>query len=398
MHGIILFLAAICLPVRAAEPSCNGASEVVQVLRQDDAAIPQPPRTACPHRRSDLVPFESRFSGVATGATLRLSASDKLLLGAPSLPAGVVLKRIIVPAGAVLVIANANVEINLHELVVESGGELWAGSESCPINAQVRFVFHGTKAMNANGGSSKGLLSSGKVEIHGLRFRPTWTRLAQTAEVGANTIRLQQSVNWQPNQEIVLSTTTWYDCPPKFQKEWCRNQPHQNEVREIASVSSDGRQVTLKQSLDFLHYAGPEYQGEVALLSRTVEFVGTPSTVGFGGHTKVSGGTGRFSGIRAINMGQLNVMARYPFHFHMLGACPTCYVQDCSITSSNFRAITIHGSDETTVQRNVGFDITGSAVYLEDGVEEDNVIKFNFMAHVHPIKVFRFFWNVFFFF
>ncbi len=65
--------------------------------------------------------------------------------------------------------------------------------------------------------------------------------------------------------------------------------PLQNEVREIASVSSDGRTLTFTQPLSFLHYAGPEFAMEVMLLSRNIMLQGSLDTAAkkAGGHVRV---------------------------------------------------------------------------------------------------------------
>eukprot|EP01124_Arcella_intermedia_P022849 TRINITY_DN349_c0_g1_i18.p1 TRINITY_DN349_c0_g1~~TRINITY_DN349_c0_g1_i18.p1 ORF type:complete len:147 (+),score=22.64 TRINITY_DN349_c0_g1_i18:680-1120(+) len=84
-------------------------------------------------------------------------------------------------------------------------------------------------------------------------------------------------------------------------------------------------------------------------------------------------------------MGQLNMMARYPLHFHMGYSRPNNFVQDCAIVSFNFRCITIHGTNDTLVTRNVAYNTLGSCIYLEDGVEENNEISFNLIVHTRTI-------------
>ena len=64
------------------------------------------------------------------------------------------------------------------------------------------------------------------------------------------------------------------------------------------------------------------------MLDRTITFrghlSGTDAADGYGGHTRVSntGATGRFSAIRAHNMGQTSILGRYPFHFHLVDMAP----------------------------------------------------------------------------
>lgn len=61
------------------------------------------------------------------------------------------------------------------------------------------------------------------------------------------------------------------------------------------------------------------------------------------------------------------------------------YITDTSVHSSNYRCWTIHGTHNITIERNIAYDIEGHCFYLEDGVEENNTIQYNAIAHVHPI-------------
>jgi len=100
-----------------------------------------------------------------------------------------------------------------------------------------------------------------------------------------------------------------------------------------------------------------------------------------------SGAKGYVQGVELFRMGQTNVLGRYPFHFHVLGdECSDCYFKENSIHKSFYRCISIHGTHSTTVSENVGYDVTGYCYYLEDGVEEDNILSFNLAAHIHPVS------------
>ncbi|CAE6909455.1 rliB [Symbiodinium natans] len=203
------------------------------------------------------------------------------------------------------------------------------------------------------------------------------TRLAATALPGATELLLEDEVDWKADQEVVVVTTAWTDEPDS----------HQNEVRTLASVN--GAQIALTEGLQFGHYGGPEYSAEVALLSRTITFQGDEGSEAtrYGGHVMcVPGSRCRIAGASAIRMGQENVMGRYPFHLHMMGQVSgDSFFEDCLVQRSFFRAYTVHGTSNSRVSRNVAYDVSGSAYYLEDGVEEDNLFDFNLAAFVHII-------------
>lgn len=97
------------------------------------------------------------------------------------------------------------------------------------------------------------------------------------------------------------------------------------------------------------------------MISRRINFWGERTTAslanGFGGHTIIKNehAIGRIRGTRADFMGQLNVLGRYPFHMHFLGAganAQASYFQDNMVTDAQFRCYTIHATNSTLVERN----------------------------------------------
>ena len=80
--------------------------------------------------------------------------------------------------------------------------------------------------------------------------------------------------------------------------------------------------------------------------------------------------------------GQAFRLGRYPIHFHLNGRMPGSYVLGCAIHGTFNRAINIHGTHEIFVQHNVIFNVMGGAVFLEDGIETNNVIQYNLAIKV----------------
>jgi hypothetical protein len=48
--------------------------------------------------------------------------------------------------------------------------------------------------------------------------------------------------------------------------------------------------------------------------------------------------------------------------------------------------VSVHGTNALTLYGNVGFNIPGHCYYLEDGVEERNLLEANLAAYVVPIN------------
>jgi len=64
------------------------------------------------------------------------------------------------------------------------------------------------------------------VDVHGYLYYPTWTRLANSAEIGDDRILLQEAVNWEVGQEIVIISSGWVN----------KNESQENEVRVIKAI------------------------------------------------------------------------------------------------------------------------------------------------------------------
>jgi hypothetical protein len=411
VFAFCLALSLACTPSLTSDPYSGGASvpagelsaagppataciesRVVNHFYQPEAPVSAPARTNCPHLRAGLTSIDLKGRGaganvdVVGNRILRDCDVDSTLLG-----------RITVKSGSELVFDDANINLHVREILVEAGATLTAGSTTCPLYGKLDIMVHGTRGDSSlqnddRTRTSKGLVVEGVAELHAKKYAPTWTRLAKTAAAGDRIIFVQHALNWEVGQKIVVLTSAWDDCPANFQAAWCNNRAHQNEEMTIEAITMDRQQgvyaVKLTAPLSFLHYAGEEYQTEVALMDRRMKIWGAASGDGFGVHVLVLGsGQARISGLQVENGGQAHVMARYPLHFHVLREAPNSYIEDTLITNSNFRSIVIHGTNSSRFSRNVGYNIQGMALYLEDGVEEKNLIEYNLMAHVHPVKV-----------
>lgn len=286
-------------------------------------------RVDCPHLRYDRNTI-TRFHSLATITTgVSVTVSMPVLLTACSIPnpTTTVLKRITVASGGVLIFDDNDIELHVEEIRVDVGGQLWIGSETCRYYSKINIVFHGSAASATVNNwdpdlskTSKGLIGRGQVDIHGKQYHPTFTKLARTANAGDSVVFVSDLVNWEVGQEVLLTTTTWFDCPSQFSL-WCRpcepwafgnsgypqcqvGRPHQNERRTITAMAFDQSTgeyaVQLNSPLTYMHFSGKEWQGEVALLSRRIQLSGTDSGDSFGGHTMIMDdvGVGRFSGVQ----------------------------------------------------------------------------------------------------
>ena len=362
-------------------------AELAQVLEADADAgyyADTHPQGGCPHQHAGLEMWHAAATWPggavpAAGSNVTVPAGKRVLVTSCSLPdAG--FATVTVEAGAELVFDDAPVHLRMKAMFVYGG--VYAGSRVCPVKSPITITFAASRAEAAVYGNGLNVLDGARVELFGWTQERTWTRLKTTANIGAVAIVTLHATTWAAGDEVVLVTSIWKD-----------HDTDQNEVRRVvARDASNASVLLLDRPLRFRHYAGHEYQSEVALLTRTILLRGSPTAAAaaeaYGGHTWAVGpnATYRMVGVRAERMGQRNVMARYPFHFHMMyGGGAGNYVQQCACVHSYFRCYTIHGTNHTRLRKNVAFNSTGHTYYLEDGGEMFNTIEYNIAAKVNIV-------------
>ena len=190
-----------------------------------------------------------------------------------------------------------------------------------------------------------------------------WTSLANTATIGANTITVQDPVDWKVGEEIVIASTSF--------------DHYEAERRTITAVS--GTTVTLNASLIHQHFAGVENYGtdkvemraEVALLTRNIKVTGDPSSQqnNYGAHLMMAGSAenGLVANIaytEFFNCGQPRIIGRYCIHFHMNGDVSDSYVRGNAVHDSMARVVTLHGVHFLTVEHNVGYNVKGHNFFV----------------------------------
>ena len=393
-------------------------------------------RFGCPHLASGL----KRWHDPATwpdgavpsgGGDVTLPANASVLISSCSLGPNATFGSVTIPEGSALVFADANISLGARSIIVN--GALRAGSSTCRLLSYITITLYGSRPPVNNDTSQKmevGVLPSstkailvqvrGSVDIHSAQYGVTWSRLASRAVKNDTWVYVQDRVNWEPGQVVIVTTTALKDARDYTETET-------RVIRRLFTLPAYGNitAIELDAPLNFTHASSSEYQAEVALLSRRFIIQGAlndsvptdpqppgrvcsdavfssfpcanHSLTGYGAMTMIMGSSaqGRFSGVLFLRGGKTNVMGHYPLHYHFVGngtvgmvngsTVELSFVQDCAFWQSYFRAISVHSTHRLRMSNNVAHDITGHAMYLEDGVEERNVFEFNLVSHVHPI-------------
>ncbi|QEG20924.1 Ig-like domain-containing protein [Mariniblastus fucicola] len=248
----------------------------------------------------------------------------------------------------------------------------------------------------------------------------SFTKLKSTANVGDNQIVVEKEidrdfdgdidaadgeVNWTVGDQIVVASST--------------GEYADEEVRTISNIvclTNGDVVITLDQALNHRHYGAIEtysndsrswdidMRAEVALLSRNVRIQGLASQDtdnffgdraryeagsgdGFGAHTMIMGSAGQITvdNVQLDRMGQTSRLGRYPIHWHLAGDRSGDVLRNASITNSNNRGVTIHGTHNLHIEGVVLHDIHGHGFFMEDAVETGNVFQSNITFGIHKV-------------
>ncbi|XP_062385127.1 fibrocystin-L-like [Sardina pilchardus] len=355
-------------------------------------------------------PEKGSFAVITKGQTILLDASTP------------VLKMLLIQGGK-LVFDDKDIELQAENILITDGGALQVGTEEEPFQHKAIITLHGnlrSPEIPVYGAKTLGV-REGVLDLHGIPVPVTWTRLAQTAENGSSTLVLTHPVTWKSGDQIVIATTGH------------RHSQKESETRFIATVSSDGRTLTLTEPLEYPHLGVSvtlpdgtvfEARAEVGLLTRNIvvrgsnniewndkveacpagfntgEFATQTCFQGrfgeetgsdqFGGcimfHAPRPGenlAIGRIEHVELFNAGQAFRLGRYPIHWHLMGDVGfKSYVRGCALHQTFNRAVTIHNTHRLLVERNVIYNIMGGAFFIEDGIETGNVIQYNLAVFV----------------
>ncbi|MEP7176510.1 MAG: G8 domain-containing protein [Gemmatimonadales bacterium] len=278
-------------------------------------------------------------------------------------------------AGA-LVADEADLELTAGWIVVT--GTLRIGTTAAPFRHHLTITLTGRPDDPPVPGIGNRVLGvvGGTLDLHG-EPRVGWTRLAATAPAGATQLVLTSTPAWRAGDKLVVASTDF--------------DPGRAEVVTVTGMS--GTVVTLAGPLAYSHYgqvqtiAGRtvDERAEVGLLTRNIVIQGDSATSagGFGGHLIGAGGTLRVEGIELHFMGQKGLVARYPMHWHLMGAVDGQYFARSSVWKSFNRCVTVHGTSNARVEGNVCHDHLGHGYFLEDGGETGNLIAGNLGLGTH---------------
>ncbi len=307
-------------------------------------------------------------------------------------------------------------------LLVREGGTLEVGTPSSPVTATARVIISDTPFDHAADPAEygHGLLVLGKLALCGQEKTP-FVKLASEAAAGATTLAMAAPVaGWLPGDKLFLPDSRHLGVNERGAKlvpQW--------ETPAVASVSADGRVVTLASPLLFAHKGSRDHDGrieflpDVANLSRNVSVKsenasGTRGRLFATGRADVDvrnvgfGGLGRTRGVVSApiddttfnaDWGVLrqgtNQSGRYAVYFsHLYGPAvtpPGGYqftftgnVVQCPLTPMPFKwGVAVNDSHFGLISGNVLCNWWGCGFVTEGGNETGNVFDGNLAVRVN---------------
>lgn len=306
---------------------------------------------------------------------------------------------------------NADSLVELRVKTIHVNGVLQCGTSSNPYNKKLIISLKDSEINPKKDPGYRGIIihDGGRMTMHGDSSKAGWTRLAQTARPGDNSVEIVNKY-----QIIVDQTEISRISKPIFTRSHGYRIGDQIVIAPmgfnyaeaesfiITDINrSEPNRLYLDKPITFTHWGQKQYfqkadgksvsldeSAEVANLSRSIliradeqEFTipeGEGATDQRGGHIMVHpGGKAYIDSIELYKMGQAGVLGRYPFHWHHVGNAPGQYVKNSSIHHSFQRCITIHRTHKTTLHNNVCYNFKGHGYFLEDGSEIENQITNN---------------------
>jgi G8 domain/Right handed beta helix region len=338
--------------------------------------------------------------------------------------------NVLIPAGTVLILDESPPKlgsltirgelrfdttkaIDLQAEYIIVSGSLLLGTIDVPLNNKATITLTGAKnSSDPIGMGTRGIfVDGGRLEMYGVTPFPSMVMLGDHATAGSKSLSLASNVNWKSGDQIIISPTDYFGIGS-------------TEKHTVTSISGETLKITQPLASNRwgkLQFATAKGMSLVKDASFTPRFSGIPTVLderaivanlsrniviqsandanwmldGFGAQVMVMGAGANITmdGVELRRVGQAGTKGRYPIHFHQtsydsstgaeIPKTGTRLIKNNSIWDSKNRCITIHGSNDVSLDRNTCYDIAGHAIFLEDAVERRNKITNNLVLKVN---------------
>ncbi|MBT7610489.1 MAG: hypothetical protein HN576_12085 [Bacteriovoracaceae bacterium] len=285
---------------------------------------------------------------------------------------------------------NLNVNIKTDGiLVMGPNAKLKCGSLQNRFTGKIQFILKNYRElsdliinpMHTMGGKAIAAMNGATISLHGDIKNSGYSRLDQNLNQGEKELIIADSKKWSKDDEIVVSTTSFYK--------------DHHDLFKILNYDENSKKIFLSKNADFFHYGKMQnFKDEkdnenyslderafVANLTRNIVIMSELDQYTqnqLGAHMMIMHGSyGYIDGVEFYRVGQMEKMGRYPFHWHRSGDVSGQYIKNSSIHESYNRCITIHNSFNAELNNNTCFNHYGHGFFLEEGNEVGNIIQYN---------------------
>ena len=296
-----------------------------------------------------------------------------------------------------------------------SNAELVCGTSSDKGNFFSGKVIFNLKPGNGVmiGNNTKAIMAAngGTIRLHGKPGKHQYRRLINMINtVNATELQIEGDISgWQVNDKIVIASTD-FDTGHTETRTITKKEGNRVTLNEI-----DGNGVILEAPLQFGHYGAqrpqdfsgpagkswalderaeiinlnrnivitsdiidfPSYESGPVTLSEMEAIAADENNITGANVMVMMGGKAFIDNVEFSKVGQLGKLGRYPFHWHEIGNAEYQYIKNSSIHHSYNRCVTIHSTNNATVENNTCFNHFGHGYFLEDGSEIGNTISNN---------------------
>jgi len=306
-------------------------------------------------------------------------------------------------------------QLTADRILINKGGSFLVGSEENPASdVTINLLQDDCTWVPRPYDKYYSCLDKGTFESRGItkifgKPKDSWASLIADCSF-CSTISVDRCEGWKIGDEITIAPTGGLTMEYGSGK-GDKYVASEAVIRNIQKSNSGSCQVELTEAVSYEHKGSKHpdgdlmIQAEVMNLSRDVRITtpqvfkyntrptqnanmvwsnydGTEQDLwGFQGITtrQAYGGQMIMQYTRVDNCGR-PYLGYYCLHFHYVGVCPECTFKGNAITDSNNKAISVHETHQTLVDRNVVFRHRGAFLYLEDGTERDNIISNNVLG------------------
>ncbi len=271
--------------------------------------------------------------------------------------------------------ANRDLELCARSIMIHGEGRLAIGSETSPFTKHATITLTGkepTEDVMGMGTKFIGVMTGGRLDLHGPTGITSWTKLTAPVAAGATSVEVDDAAGWRAGDSVVIAADGL--------------EPDEAEVHTVAAVTgnlltlADALKIARTGTLQTIEGRSVDTRAEVGRLNRNIVIQGdTDSEVEqFGGHIMIMfGGEAYVDGVELRRMGQFNHLARYPFHWHVVGPAPGQYIKNSVVNASYQRGIVVHATQQTLVENNIVFDSQGHNYIVETFDTVENTLKNN---------------------